>query len=253
MLGSKHWLAQPTVPIEHLSMVVNLDMIGRLRGERLSVLGSRTAYGLRRLVCEKNEGSRLVLDFDWTLIANSDHYSFFQRGIPVLMLHTGLHDNYHRSGDTADKINSQGMREVDRLLFALVVELADRAAAPRFRAAARSETEDARRRLATPDPVPVATPDQPLRLGLSWRPDDAEPDSILVSQVAPGSPAARAGLQVGDRIYQIGGRSFADNAAFARAAMSLPDPIELLVERDGQLRVLTLHLSAAAPPQKRTA
>ncbi len=136
MLGSKHWLAQPTVPLESLTIVLNLDMIGRLRGEHLAVLGSRTAYGLRRLVCQENEGSRLLLEFDWTLIANSDHHPFYERGIPVLLLHTGLHADYHRPSDTAEKINSQGMCEVDRLLFALVYELANRPEPPRFRAAA---------------------------------------------------------------------------------------------------------------------
>ena len=127
MLGSKHWLDHPTVPLDRLTVAVNLDMIGRLRGERLSVWGARgPATGLRRLVCEENEGSGLLLDFDWTLIANSDHHPFFQHGIPVLMLHTGLHEDYHRPGDTAAKINSQGMREVCRLLFAAVYDLANR-------------------------------------------------------------------------------------------------------------------------------
>jgi S1-C subfamily serine protease len=107
--------------------------------------------------------------------------------------------------------------------------------------------------LATPEPLAAVLDGKPPRLGLSWRVDDAEPDTILVSAVAPDMPAARAGLQVGDRIYQIGGRPFADDTAFARAAMSLPDPIELLVERDGQFRVLTLRLSPAAPARQRAA
>ncbi|MGO8690498.1 MAG: M28 family peptidase [Thermoguttaceae bacterium] len=253
MLGSKHWLAQPTVPLESLTIVLNLDMIGRLRGEHLAVLGSRTAYGLRRLVCQENEGSRLLLEFDWTLIANSDHHPFYERGIPVLLLHTGLHADYHRPSDTAEKINSQGMCEVDRLLFALVYELANRPEPPRFRAAARGETEETRRRLVEPVPLAELLDGTPLRLGISWRVDDAEPGTIVVSQVVPESLAARAGLQIGDRIYEIGGRRFADDAIFLRWAKSLPEPIELLIERDGQLRVLTLRHAAAAPPAKRAA
>jgi Zn-dependent M28 family amino/carboxypeptidase len=253
MLGSKHWLAHPTVPLEDLVMVVNLDMIGRLRGEHLAVFGTRTAYGLRRLVCQENEGSRLLLEFDWTLVANSDHHPFFQQGIPVLMLHTGLHENYHRPSDTADKINSPGMQEVDRLLFALVYELANRAQRPRFRAAARGETEADRRRLVEPEPLATLAAGPPLRLGISWRMDGAEPDTIVVNQVVPESLAAGAGIQPGDRIYEIGGRRFADDEAFIRLAQSLPEPIELLVERDGQFRVVTLRHAAAAPPRRRAA
>ena len=114
------------------------------------------------------------------------------------MLHTGLHADYHRPSDTAEKINSQGMREVDRLLFALVYELANRPELPQFRAAARGETEETR------TPAGRArcrwrkcSDGTPLRLGISWRVDDAEPDTIVVSQVVPESPARRAGLQSG--------------------------------------------------------
>ena len=150
---------------------------------------------------KQNEGSRLLLEFDWTLIANSDHHPFYEQGIPVLMLHTGLHADYHRPGDTAEKINSQGMSEVDRLLFALVYELANRPEPPRFppRPAARRKTPAAG---SSAEPLAVLLDGTPLRLGIAWHVNDAEPDTIVVNQVAPDSPAARAGLQIGDRIYK---------------------------------------------------
>jgi C-terminal processing protease CtpA/Prc len=181
------------------------------------------------------------------MTANADHYPFYQAGVPVVMLHTGLHEDYHRPGDVAAKINSEGLREVDRLLFALVFELANTSALPHYRAAARQETEDGRKRLETPDPMAAVLGGKPARLGIAWHADDAEPDSILISQVVPESPAARAGLRVGDRIYQICGKRFADDAKFAQLAKSLPEPIELLVERDGQLRVVTLRHATAKP------
>ncbi|MGA2619463.1 MAG: M20/M25/M40 family metallo-hydrolase [Thermoguttaceae bacterium] len=253
MLGSKYWTDHPTRPLDHVAAMLNLDMIGTLRDNRLTVFGSRTGYGFRRLLCEENQPDGLLLDFSWPMIPNADHYSFFQHGIPVLFLHTGLHERYHRPSDTADKVDAAGMMRVARLALLVTCELADRPGAARFRATARTDNDEGRRRLAQADPSPVRPGDPPLRLGIAWRLDEAEPGTIVVSHVVTGSPAASAGLQVGDRVYQIGGRDFPDDTAFARLAKELPGPIELLVERDGRLRVVMIRLEAAAPAIKRAA
>ena len=92
-----------------------------------------------------------------------------------------------------------------------------------------------------------------MRLGIAWRTDDAEPDTVIVSHVAAGSAAAAAGLRVGDRIYRVGGRDFADDAAFAQLARTLPGPLELLVERDGRLRTVVLQFNGEGGKSKKTA
>jgi Zn-dependent M28 family amino/carboxypeptidase len=131
MLGSKHWAAHPTIDLENLTCVFNMDMIGRLRNERIEVYGVRTGYRFRQLVSRENVQPKLAIDFIWDTKANSDHYPFFRREIPFLMLHTGLHDDYHRPRDDADKINGDGMQLVARLLFRLVLTMADRPGCPR--------------------------------------------------------------------------------------------------------------------------
>jgi S1-C subfamily serine protease len=88
---------------------------------------------------------------------------------------------------------------------------------------------------------------QPLRLGIAWRVDDAEPGTIILTHVVPGSPAARAGLLSGDRIYQIAGRDFADESAFLEMVKTLSDPLELLVDRDGKLRTVMIQIKPAEP------
>ena len=85
-----------------------------------------------------------------------------------------------------------------------------------------------------------------MRLGIAWRTDDAEPDTVIVSHVAAGSAAAAAGLRVGDRIYRVGGREFTDDATFVNLARTLPGPLELLVERDGRLRTVVLPFPGEA-------
>ena len=173
--------------------------------------------------------------------ANADHFSFYDRGIPTLFLNTDLHERYHKPTDVAAKINRDGMMRVGRLAFAILYAMADGPLPPRFRTAAKAENEDARRRLEAAEPIAQRPGDRPLRLGIAWRSDDAEPDTVIVSQVAAGSAAAAAGLRVGDRIYRVGGRDFADDTAFAQLARTLPAPLELLVEREGRLRTAVLQ------------
>ncbi|MCA9125393.1 MAG: M20/M25/M40 family metallo-hydrolase, partial [Planctomycetales bacterium] len=96
LLGSEHWAEQPTIPLDQLKCVINMDMIGRLHSQQLEVSGTRSMAGLRRLVAEANYPGDLTLRFPWKVEENSDHHSFFRRSIPFLMFHTGLHDDYHR-------------------------------------------------------------------------------------------------------------------------------------------------------------
>ena len=90
----------------------------------------------------------------------------------------------------------------------------------------------------------------PLRWGILWRVDDAEPGVVILTYIVPGSPAAQAGLSAGDRIYQVAGRDFADEAAFAQLAKTLTASLQLLVERDGRLRVVVLQLPQVEPVKR---
>ncbi len=167
LLGSKHWVAHPTVPLDHVVAALNLDMVGRLREGHLIVLCSRSGYGWRRLASLQNGSLGLRLDFPWTIKPNADFYPFFEHDIPVLMFHTGLHDDYHRPSDVARLINGDGMMQVTRLLFGVVYELANQPAAIGFREASRQETDDMADALVDQAARPVD------RLGVEWIEDAA--------------------------------------------------------------------------------
>ena len=87
-------------------------------------------------------------------------------------------------------------------------------------------------------------PTGPLRLGIAWRIDDAEPGTVILTYVGGDSPAERAGLRVGDRIYRIAGEDFFDDADFAHLARTLGEPLELLIERDGRLHTVVLVIDS---------
>ena len=148
LLGSKHWVDQPTVPLAQVPIVLNADMIGRMRGNRVIVYGSRSIAGLRRLVCRQNDASDLTLDFSWELKGDSDHYTFISRNIPVLMLFTGLHEDYHRPSDDVEKINKDGMERISRLIFNVVMELAEADVLGSFRHEVQQESSVATQRHA---------------------------------------------------------------------------------------------------------
>ncbi len=276
LVGSRHWLAEPTLPVDQVKLALTVDMVGRLRGGQLYVLGTRSGYGLRRLMSGLDSGEEppreyparnetigkplatrssrldppLWLDFSWELHDNSDHWSFLERRIPVALLHTGLHRDYHRPSDDVEKINRQGMRDVCRYLLATVVKLANEDRLPAFRGAVTRETEGMRQVLERPlAPRSLAdwpANEPPPRVGISWREDEAELGSVLLTRVVAGTPAAAAGLAVHDRIYEFNGQSFADAAAFQAAILALLDtrPAELTfrIERRGQTRTVPVEL-----------
>ncbi len=248
MLGAKHWLEHPTLGKRQAVFHLNMDMIGRLRSDRLVVLGTRSAPGLRRLVSLHNEETGLRLDFSWKMAPEADHFPFCSRGIPVLALHTGLHEQYHRPTDRPQLIDAEGMRRVVRLAFLVVHDLANADQVPRFREASRHESEATRRSLAEQKPTP---PDKPLRVGIVWRNDDADPGVAVVTYVAPGSPAERAGIQVGDRIYRVGGKPFATDAELGQWLRTLPGPLPIQIERQGRISTREIHFDAA--PMQRAA
>ena len=153
---------------------------------------------------------------------DADHFPFYQKYTPVLMFHTGLHEQYHRPSDKANLINSDGMQQVMRLVFRVVYDEAEADRVTSFRASASQEKEATKKVLV--DRLPPL-PQHPLRVGITWRVDDAEPGVAIITRVVPDSPAAKAGLTPEDRICGIDGRDFRDDSDTRKPAQdpSRPD------------------------------
>ncbi len=92
--------------------MLNLDMVGRLTDNQLTVYGTGTATEFDELVDRLNK----VYEFDLIKkpsgFGPSDHTSFYSKQVPVLFPFTGLHRDYHRPSDDWDKINVPGLRKV---------------------------------------------------------------------------------------------------------------------------------------------
>ena len=250
LLGSRHFLrVRPRAAADaKIAFSVNLDMIGRLRGRRVEVYGTRTAHGLRSAVTRANSdpanAAGLALAFPWKIEEDSDHYPFIAAGIPTVMFHTGLHDQYHRPSDDIDLVNVEGIEPVARLVFGFVRALADaEAPAPAFRAEARGESDATQRALEAPAPLVPGTPRG--RWGIGSRPDPGEPTAPLVVRVTPESPAAVAGLLVGDRIVAVDGTAVESHDAMIARMRGAVGQVALDVDRAGVITRLELREGAA--------
>ncbi len=242
LLGSKYWIEHPTVPLASVAAVINVDMIGRLRNSRVIVYGGRTSYDWRQMLARENEQTGLVLDFDWLMKADSDHQPFFAASVPVIMLHTGLHEDYHRPSDKADKINSAGLRQVSQLLFRAALDLADEPTRPKFRSASASESP------TTQPVVEQLSPAAVGRLGIAWDEAQAKQGVIQIAGVTADSAAAKAGLKTGDRIVSYAGRELNDIEQLRQFVLATRGAVAIKVLRAGSDQPLELHIRPAGDP-----
>ncbi len=243
LLGAKHWVSSPTRPLKQIKLVINSDMIGRLRPEGVELTGTRAARGLRQFVSEANSWEpKAHLDFTWDMRADSDHHPFFAAGIPALMLHTGKHDDYHRPSDDADKLNYEGTQRLTRLMLLLALRAAEADELPAFRAESRGETKDQQCRIEQPLPPPAA------RLGITWNSKLSEQRIVEITEITPQSPAAAAGFNIGDRLLRFAGYRVSDVPEFRSLVVIADREVTVTVQRPGRSEPLELSVSLTGEP-----
>lgn len=247
LLGSKHWISTPTLPLSQIKLVINADMIGRLRPEGVEVAGTRAARGLRQMLADANSAttaSQLRLDFTWDMRADSDHQPFFAAGIPALMLHTGKHDDYHRPSDDANKLNYEGTQQLARLMLMLALRAAESDELPAFRIESRGETKDQQRLLEQPRPSPAP------RLGITWNSQLSEQRIVEITEIVPQSPAAAAGFRIGDRIERFASYAVSDVIDFRSLVVVADRDVTATVKRPGRSEPLELSVRLMGEPTR---
>ncbi len=192
-LGSKHYVRHAlNYPTDQITGVINLDTVGRLHDRHLLVLGSGTAYEWPHIF----RGAGYVTGVPIKAVANdvggSDQVSFQDAGVPAVQLFAGAHADYHRPGDTVDKIDSKGLLKITAVVKEAAEYLAERPEPMRVTLGNRKGQA-----------VPSASA-QGRRVRLGTVPDFAfAGPGVKLTEVSPDTPAARAGLQADDVIVQI--------------------------------------------------
>jgi len=196
LVGSTHYLDDSPQPVETIEAMVNLDMVGRLRDDKLQVMGVGTASEFPALVAATN-AALPAAHFDVKTSEDgygpSDHQSFYKKNVPVLMLFTGAHADYHKPSDTWDKINATGLARVSGYAQALVESL-DARPRPTF---TKAKSDPNMGRIAGGGGYGA---------WLGTIPDYMQTEGgVLLSGVRDNSPAQRAGLVANDVIVRFDG------------------------------------------------
>lgn len=125
LLGSRHFIENPLVPLPQIKLMINMDMVGRLNNQKHVYMGGAGTFpdGVNFM---KNLGESLNLNpiVHAGSVGGSDHVSFYRKGISVLGMHTGGHPQYHTPEDTIDLINFKGQKQVCEYIFKTIMNIA---------------------------------------------------------------------------------------------------------------------------------
>jgi hypothetical protein len=235
LLGSAHYVKNPVLPLDKTVAMVNMDMIGRMQNNRLTVIGTGTSPAWNSLVDELNTGAKFELGRNESGFGGSDHQSFYNAKVPVLFFFTGLHADYHRPSDTAEKINTADAARV----VTFVAQATDRIATMPERPAYQQVTT------ATAPQRSVA------RASLGSIPEyGGNVVGVLLGGVREGSPAEKAGLKAGDIIIQFGERTIRNIEEYTAALGEAKpgDVVKIVVKRGNETVTLTATLAESRRP-----
>jgi membrane-associated protease RseP (regulator of RpoE activity) len=233
LLGSAHYVGAPSVPLEGTVAMLNLDMIGRLREDRLYVSGVDTGKEFREALEAANRDTALQLRSSGDGYGPSDHTPFYAKDRPVLFFFTGPHEDYHRPSDTPDKINAPGMERVLHLIAGVLREVADGPAPVSFARAAPSSPPQARGSGGGYGPY------------FGMIPEFGQPeDGVKLGGVRAGSPAEKAGLKPGDLIVRFDGKVVRnlEDFVFVLRGKRAGDRVEVVYRRGSELRTTSAVL-----------
>jgi len=191
IVGSSHFVDRPPRPVASIEAMLNMDMVGRLKDDKLMVMGTGTAEEFPALLENANRAARFELKTTGDGYGPSDHSSFYKRQVPVLMLFTGAHADYHKPSDTWDRIDEGGLWRVTRFAAALVESLDAR---PRLRFL-RAKADSMAGRMSGGGGYGAY---------LGTIPDFSQTEGgVKFSGVREGSPAEKAGLGEGDVLVKF--------------------------------------------------
>jgi len=229
LIGSAKYVDQPLVPLDRTIAMFNMDMVGRLVEERLTVFGVGTSPTFEADLRRFAEPREFKLALKPEGFGPSDQSSFYAKKIPVLHFFTGTHSDYHRPGDDWEKINLEGMDRIVGLVQDIVLHTATTQQRPEYvEVAGNAEIARSGNR-----PYFGSIPDF-----------GREGDGYALSGVSPGSPAAEAGLLAGDSIVQLGDRKVSDLNDFDLALRdySAGDEIDVTIRRGAERLILKVTL-----------
>jgi C-terminal processing protease CtpA/Prc len=232
--------------------MINMDMVGRLKDDKLTIGGIGTAGEWKGWVEHRNwqqgtsvnitpldlpipktpveaQPNTITTDLRLTKaqlfnlqlnedgFGPSDHSSFYGKQIPVLFFFTGTHLDYHKPTDTAEKINYEGLLKITNFVGEIIKALSENLYKPTYAVAKSSSAMGGRMGFN-------------VSLGTIPNYADNNNDGLLLDGVRDGSPAARAGLKAGDKVVRLAGRDVRNATDYTFVLGEMKASIEYEVE-----------------------
>ncbi len=190
LLGSKYFTNNPSISIDKMNFMINMDMIGRLNTSTnrivISGVGTSPSIGKVLLVNENNE---IKYKADSAGMGPSDHSSFYLKNIPALHFYTGTHSDYHKPSDDADKINYDGEAKVLNFIIKIIDDL----------------SKEQKLQFTSTKLNNNASSNVSFKVTLGVIPDYAfDGKGLRLDGVSENKPAQKAGLKQGDIILSMG-------------------------------------------------
>ena len=195
LLGSKFFVDNIGNDINNVKTMINLDMIGRMKNNQLTVGGIGTAELFEKIVDNANKSLQIDLSKSASGQGPSDHSSFYNKNIPVLFFHTGGHDDYHKPSDDWTKINIEGINRINDLIFNVVENIDSLEDPPEF--------------IATTNPSAQRRMNFSVTFGIMPNYGDSS-QGLKVDAVRENGPAYNAGMKDGDIIVKINKKDVSD-------------------------------------------
>jgi Tol biopolymer transport system component len=239
-LGGSSWLVNnPPVPLDRVVAMINLDMVGMMRDDKLVALGSESAPEWKALIERVAAETKLTIAASGDGYGPSDQTAFYAKNIPVLHFFTGTHERYHTPDDDAGSLNLAGIAKTADVTARIATALARGEVTPSYaRASAAPAMEgDSRGYGAYLGTIP------------DYSAMEAATGGVKLSGVRGGGPADLAGIRAGDVLVSIAGTRI-DNLydmTFALQDQKPGDTVDVVVLRDGARVTLHATLGSRRP------
>lgn len=187
--GSKYFVENPTIPLNNVNYMINMDMVGRMNdsSKTITVGGFGTSPSWKPMMdAVKKKDFSIKVDSSGT--GPSDHTSFYRKDIPVLFFFTGLHSDYHKPSDDADKINYVGMLKIIRFIQQMI----------------EADKQD-QKLVFTKTREQQTSTSARFNVSMGIMPDYSFTGfGVRVDGVSDNRPAKKAGILTGDIVKQLG-------------------------------------------------
>jgi len=232
LIGSKYFVENPLVDLDEVTAMINFDMIGRLKpAKTLAIGGTGTSEETGQLLKDLEKNSGLELKLSPEGFGPSDHAAFYNKDIPVFFISTGAHGDYHTPYDNVEAINALGEVVVVKFAEKLVKGLANRDDMLTFQEAG---------------PKARARHGYNFKVTFGIMPDftSTENDGLRVDAVRGDGPAYAGGMEKGDKIVAIDGKSVGNIYDYMGRLKNLEagQIVTVDVIRKGKVEVLLIQL-----------